>query len=65
MGGFTFLAELQKIKNAMNIPVIVTTGDNDETKELQALQLGAYDIIVKPFRPSIVKNRIANTIKLL
>lgn len=65
MHGFAFLAELQRIKVATNIPVIVTTVDNNETKELEALQLGAHDIIVKPFRPAIIKRRIANTIKLL
>lgn len=65
MYGFAFLAELQRIKAATNIPVIVTTVDNNETKELEALQLGAHDIIVKPFRPAIIKRRIANTIKLL
>lgn len=65
MGGLTFLAELQKMKNTVNIPVIVTITDNDEAKELQAIKLGAYDIIEKPFRPTIIQNRIANTIKLL
>lgn len=65
MYGFAFLAELQRIKVATNIPVIVTTVDNNETKELEALQLGAHDIIAKPFRPAIIKRRIANTIKLL
>lgn len=65
MYGFAFLAELQRIKAATNIPVIVTTVDNNETKELEALQLGAHDIIAKPFRPAIIKRRIANTIKLL
>lgn len=65
MHGFAFLAELQRIKVATNIPVIVTTVDNNETKELEALQLGAHDIIAKPFRPAIIKRRIANTIKLL
>ena len=39
MYGFAFLAELQRIKVATNIPVIVTTVDNNETKELEALQL--------------------------
>ena len=65
MDGFAFLAELQRMEVAMNIPVIVTTADNNETKELEALQLGAHDIIAKPFRPAIIKRRIANTIKLL
>lgn len=64
MDGFAFLAELHKMEAAMNIPVIVTTADNDETKELEALQLGAHDIITKPFRSAIIKRRIANTIKL-
>ena len=65
MEGFAFLAELQRMEDAMNIPVIATTADNNETKELEALQLGAHDIIAKPFRPAIIKRRIANTIKLL
>lgn len=65
MDGFAFLAELQRMEVAMNIPVIVTTADNNETKELEALQLGAHDIIAKPFRPAIIKRRISNTIKLL
>ena len=65
MDGFAFLAELQRMEVAMNIPVIVITADNNETKELEALQLGAHDIIAKPFRPAIIKRRIANTINLL
>lgn len=65
MDGFTFLAELQRMEAAMDIPVIVTTADINETKELEALQLGAHDIIAKPFSPAIIRRRIANTIKLL
>lgn len=63
--GIKFLEQLQRKDVTRNIPVIVTTVDNDEELVSEALQLGAYDILVRPFSPAIIKRRIANTIKLL
>ncbi|WP_167956739.1 two-component system response regulator [Anaerosporobacter faecicola] len=65
MEGFTFLSELQKREAIMNIPVIVITSEYSELKEEEALQLGAYDIISKPFQPAIIRRRIENTIQSL
>lgn len=65
MSGFMFLSELDKHGISAKIPVIVTLEERNDEKELQAFQLGAYDIIVKPFRPTIILKRLENTIKLL
>lgn len=65
MSGFKFLSQLQRKEASVNIPVIVTTNDDDETKVTEALELGAYDVFVRPYSPAIIRKRIANTIKSL
>lgn len=53
MDGFTFLRILQKTRNT---PVIVITSDARPEAALMALELGARDFVVKPSRPSEIKN---------
>ena len=63
MDGFTLLKEIKKVKEYMNIPIIVITGEKDS--ELEALNLGAVDFIAKPFDLNeIIKARVNRSIEL-
>lgn len=64
MDGLTFLGEMQKVKELMNIPVLVVTKSVDQQSELEALAAGAIDFIRKPYNPQAMKHRIDNLIKL-
>ncbi|WP_455718234.1 EAL domain-containing protein, partial [Anaerosporobacter sp.] len=63
--GFTFLSQLQSMDASINIPVIATTIDDDELKVLEALELGAYDVFVRPFSKALIERRIANIFQTL
>lgn len=47
--GISFLKKLQKIDNAL--PVILITGHGDVTMAVEAMRIGAYDFLEKPFDP--------------
>lgn len=64
MDGYSFLKKLSGVKEAAAIPVIVVSQQDSDEDEIKALSLGAYDFLVKPYRAAIVKQRIANVIKL-
>ncbi|MEG0020089.1 MAG: EAL domain-containing protein, partial [Oscillospiraceae bacterium] len=64
MDGYTFLEKQQGDAKLQPIPVIVTTQSDGEEAEVKALSMGAYDFLTKPYKPSIIKHRLANTIKL-
>lgn len=64
LDGFEVLRKMNGEPTLSNIPVIVATGQNTEDVELKALSLGANDFIGKPYKPEIIKRRMANTIKL-
>ena len=44
------------------IPVIIITGEATIDSDLEAYELGASDIIYKPFEPAIVIRRALNII---
>lgn len=47
--GIAFLKRLQKADNAL--PVIMITGHGDVAMAVEAMQIGAYDFLEKPFDP--------------
>jgi len=47
--GISFLKKLQKIDNAL--PVILITGHGDVSMAVDAMRIGAYDFLEKPFNP--------------
>lgn len=57
---------LEKIKNSpfANIPIIVASQANENDSELKALEMGAVDFVTKPYSPSIILQRIINTIAM-
>ncbi|MEM7242703.1 MAG: sigma-54 dependent transcriptional regulator [Pseudomonadota bacterium] len=49
MDGIQFLRRLQKLDN--QLPVILITGHGDVAMAVEAMRLGAYDFLEKPFDP--------------
>lgn len=62
--GIELLNRIRSQKRFKNIPVIVSTGAEDQEDELKCLRLGAADFIKKPFIPEVVKYRVSNVSKL-
>ena len=61
MDGYEFL---KRIKETLwkDIPIIVMTGDNDADTEEKALELGAWDFVIKPYKARILLTRLKNAI---
>lgn len=64
MDGFEVCLKLKKNPLTKNIPVIFITALNMEEDEARGLELGAVDYITKPIRPSVVRARVKNHVKL-
>lgn len=64
MDGMAVLEEMKKRKWINNIPVLLITGEATTQIERKAYQMGASDIIRKPFDAFIVKQRTKNVIEL-
>ncbi|MGL4547726.1 response regulator [Eubacterium aggregans] len=64
MDGYEVLRQMHKDLILSSIPVIVVSDQSSEDSEIKALSLGANDYILKPYRPEIIKHRVANTIYL-
>ncbi len=63
MDGFSFLEEYEKNEKLQNIPVIVSTGDEDQENETRSLELGAWDFIRKPYNQKVIHFRVRNAIE--
>ncbi|MDD6305715.1 MAG: response regulator [Clostridiales bacterium] len=64
MDGFEVLEELKKKKETRKIPVIFLTAEQSAEVENRALAAGAKDFVAKPFNPSVLKNRMKNSIEM-
>lgn len=64
MDGYTFLDIVKKDSVFSLIPVIVATQSDSEQDEIAALEHGATDFVSKPYRPQIIRHRVASIIKL-
>lgn len=64
MDGYEFLATIKDNENLNHIPIIVMTKKDSEEDEVKALELGASDFLVKPYKPLIIKHTLANLIRL-
>jgi len=64
MTGFDVLRELKKLKILNKLPVFIVTGSDNNEELLEAYNLGAVDVITKPFNIHFLKRRIENTIEL-
>ena len=64
MDGFEVLQVMSEKRWIERVPVILITSENSDRAALQGYQLGVTDIINKPFKPEVVKRRVANIIEL-
>ena len=64
MDGMSVLAELNRTGKIYHIPVFIITATDNMQMLTGAYNLGAVDIITKPFRMCFIKARIGNIIEL-
>lgn len=62
--GYQVLEEMQGLDLLYHVPVVVITADNSADSHVRVFDLGASDIITKPFDPNVVKSRVKNIIEL-
>lgn len=62
--GFEVLQYLRQSGFLSTLPVIVITAEDSPESEVRAFDLGATDIILKPFVPHVVKRRVQNAVDL-
>lgn len=62
--GYQVLAEMRDQGYLQDIPVIVVTADNAQKSEARALELGAADLVSKPYDPYIIRLRVKNLVEL-
>jgi DNA-binding response OmpR family regulator len=63
LDGLEACALLRSHEATKHIPIIVLTGSNDFEMQLKAFDLGADDLLIKPFRPRELLARIASKLK--
>lgn len=64
MDGYTFLTVIKDDPACASIPVIVTTQNDAESDEVTALAKGATDFVAKPYKPQVIRHRVASIINL-
>jgi len=64
MTGLELLEILQGDPRTKSIPVIFLTGSEDSEDEVKALEIGAMDYLLKPFKPSSLLTRVKLQIEL-
>ncbi|MEG0289960.1 MAG: EAL domain-containing protein [Erysipelotrichaceae bacterium] len=62
MNGYEVLQKIQNDSKFSNLPIIVTTDNNNSEVEIKALTLGAWDFVSKPYNPKIIMFRLKNVI---
>lgn len=58
MDGLSVLKQLKSMQSTLYTPVLMLTATRDMNTVRQALELGAVDYIVKPFKPDYVLQRV-------
>jgi putative two-component system response regulator len=64
MDGISLLREINKSGKMVHIPVFIITAENNENLLMEAYNLGAVDVITKPFMMDFLRCRISNIIEL-
>ena len=62
LNGFAVLDTLKAAPRYRNIPIVVTTGTEDNKSEALSMEKGAADYITKPYNPVVVRCRIFNVL---
>jgi response regulator RpfG family c-di-GMP phosphodiesterase len=62
--GYQVLKEIGAEGYFQEFPVVIITAENSTETELQAFDMGASEMISKPFAPHVVRRRVQNVIEL-
>ncbi|MCD2493113.1 diguanylate cyclase [Lacrimispora sp. NSJ-141] len=62
--GYQVMEQMEKKKFLPEIPVVVITSEDSYDCEVRVFDMGASDIIRKPFEPYVVKRRVENVVDL-
>lgn len=62
VGGLEVLAQIRNDETLKHLPVIILTSSTDAETKLQALKIGATDLLGKPVDPSELALRLTNTL---
>lgn len=62
--GYEVLGEMRRSELLYHAPVIVITAEDSTDNRVKVFELGASDIIAKPFEPEVVRSRVKNIIEL-
>ncbi|MBS7007735.1 diguanylate cyclase domain-containing protein [Anaerostipes sp.] len=62
--GYQVLSEIGQNGLLAEFPVVVITAEDSVENEVQVFDLGASEIIMKPFEPHVVKRRVQNIAEL-
>jgi putative two-component system response regulator len=64
MDGLTALTEMNRLGYLRKVPVVMVTAESTEGISLRMYELGASDVISKPFNPAVVRQRVNNILEL-
>jgi len=64
LDGIEFLERFRKLPGKHNTPIVIVTSETDIEVRLRALDLGATDFIVKPYRNAEIRARVSNLLEL-
>lgn len=64
LDGLGLCERLKADPRTSHIPILLLTGANSDQKELEALRTGADDYIHKPFKTSVLAQRVHNIISI-
>ena len=62
VGGLEILREIRNDKELKHLPIIILTSSTEPELKLEALELGATDLLAKPVDPSELALRLKNTL---
>ncbi|MDD3797293.1 MAG: EAL domain-containing protein, partial [Lachnospiraceae bacterium] len=63
MGGQEFLSIKNQMTGVADIPVVIISSEDDEKLQINMLQNGVNDYVIKPFVPATVRQRVHNVIE--
>ena len=62
MDGYQLIEQIKKL-GLTNLPILVVTGQDDESKEAEMLGNGVWDFVRKPYNAKILSVRLENIIQ--
>lgn len=64
LDGYELIKTMNGVRQYNRIPIIVATASKSADVEVECLELGAADFILKPYNPDVIRNRVKCLIRL-